>query len=492
MISDTQVLKVPECLIEDCVENYHYFFNPNGHQGPFILFGDALDIFEHCRKGSSIAEISVALPHLRARRNRLEEIIIALGRLEIIDLGEKFSRKLSMERKQKKKRQMMVWFQLTDACNLRCPYCYIHKKPTHMDPKLGQILVSKIVSDAGRAGFEEIIFKLAGGEPTLRWSEGRELIDWTEKKFSSSLVRVKFHIITNATLMPKSLIDYLIARKLSISVSLDGVGKWHDRQRFYTNGCGSFSDVEKNLETLLSHSIHAPILTTITKNNLHGITELAEYCWQRDLSFRFSLYREATSSTADLQSDNADVISELLKCYSWMENHLPDRDFSSFHQFGDINFRMPKLRNCGIGTNGVTLTSNGQFCLCQYEMSDPLGDIQTSDFTQVIKNQKRFSLSENRVDHYPICAECRWRFVCAGGCPYLTKHQYGTFQHASPYCEVYQAILPILLRLHVLQLVQNFKKKGGDLHESRNDKFKFQKIKHEIRNSLVAAGNAIC
>jgi uncharacterized protein len=464
MISNAQKLMAPSGLIEGAVEGYRYFFNPNGHQGPLVFFGDALDVFERCLKGSDVPNLKALLPWANENPDRLEKILIALGKLEMVNLGEEFSHELAAERLRKKKRQMMVWFQLTDTCNLRCPYCYIHKKPTHMDLELGKALISKIVDDSARAGFEEVVFKLAGGEPTLRWSEGRALIDWAEKQFSDSSVRVKFHIITNATVLSESLLNYLVEGKLGISVSLDGVGKWHDCQRFYQNGRGSFPEVEKTLGTLLSHGIRPPILATVTRDNLHGITELAEYCWQRDLGFRFSLYREVATSSRDLKNDNEEVIRELLKCYSWMEENLPDRNLSKCHQFGDVNFQIPRVRNCGIGTSGITLTSDGKFCLCQYEMSDPLGDVRKSDFVQIMKDQKRFSLSENRVDRYPVCAECQWRFVCAGGCSYLTKHQYGTFCHASPYCDVYQAILPVLLRLHALQIVRRFRRKRGDLH----------------------------
>ena len=464
-IDNAQKLTTPDGLIEGVVEGHRYFFNPRSYQGPLVFFGDALDVFKHCLKGSDVFSLKAILPWADKNPERLEKILVALGKLEMIDLGEKFSHELSIDRLLKKQRRMMVWMQLTDVCNLRCPYCYIHKKPTSMDIELGKKLISKIVNDSANAGFEEVVFKLAGGEPTLCWEQGRTLIDWAEKKFSDSEVRVKFHIITNATLLPDSLLKYLVMGKLGISVSLDGVGIWHDQQRFYAGGRGSFLDVEKNLDTLLAHGIRPPILTTVTSSNLRGITKLAEYCWHRDLSFRFSLYREVTSSTLELKHDNEEIIRELLHCYSWMEDNLPlERDFMSYHQFGDVNFQVPKLRNCGIGTSGVTLTSDGKFCLCQHEISDPLGDVQQSNFVQIIKEQNRFSLSENRIDHYPVCADCSWRFVCAGGCPYLTKYQYGTFQHASPYCDVYQAILPVLLRLHALQIVRHFRKKGGDLN----------------------------
>ena len=66
-------------------------------------------------------------------------------------------------------------------------------------------------------------------------------------------------------------------------------------------------------------------MATVTRDNLHGITELAEYCWQRDLGFRFSLYREVTTSSLDLRNDNEEVIVH--------------QEIAAIHPFADGNGR---------------------------------------------------------------------------------------------------------------------------------------------------------
>lgn len=66
------------------------------------------------------------------------------------------------------------------------------------------------------------------------------------------------------------------------------------------------------------------------------------------------------------------------------------------------------------------------------------------------------------VEQILVCQDCKWRFVCGGGCPFLTKRHYGNFKHPSPYCEVYKSVLPVLVELHALQLIRKFQKQGGD------------------------------
>jgi len=450
-IADDEPVGVPTDLIDGEVEGYRYFFNPRGHHGVLVFLGDALEVFECCTKVTTFAELKEALAR-RIDSQRLQRIFNALEKLEMAHLSKSSSCRPSNDQREKK-RSMMVWFQLTDVCNLSCGYCYINRKPTHMNFDLAKALVEKIRNDCASAGFDEVVVKLAGGEPTLRWITAKSLIDWASGRFDSTPY-VKFHIITNATALPTKLIDYLVAGKLSVAVSLDGVGQWHNKHRHYANGTGSFVDVNRNIETLISRGIRPYILTTITPDNAPGVTELAEYCIQRELGFRLSLLRDPAATASQLPADNATLIRELLRCYAWIESHLPSRSLYECHRFGDIDLRTPRIRNCGIGQGGMTITSDGECCLCQYEMSDPLGNAQNTDTISLLKNQTHYSLTENRVDRFPVCTSCGWRFVCGGGCPYLTKRHYGTFQHHSPYCDVYQAILPMLLRVHALQTIR--------------------------------------
>ncbi len=46
------------------------------------------------------------------------------------------------------------------------------------------------------------------------------------------------------------------------------------------------------------------------------------------------------------------------------------------------------------------------------------------------------------------------RYICAGGCPLLAQRHQGTPAAPSPYCAVYRAVLPDLLRLEGLRMMQ--------------------------------------
>ena len=132
MIDEKIIPKVAKGLIEGRVEDYHYFLNPRGHYGVLVFFGDAIDVFMGCKKNLSFQDMKDSMPWARKNPQRLEQILIAIGKMEMIDLGENFPECLKRKRQQNKKKRMMVWLQLTDACNLDCGYCYIQKRPIHM------------------------------------------------------------------------------------------------------------------------------------------------------------------------------------------------------------------------------------------------------------------------------------------------------------------------------------------------------------------------
>jgi sulfatase maturation enzyme AslB (radical SAM superfamily) len=58
------------------------------------------------------------------------------------------------------------------------------------------------------------------------------------------------------------------------------------------------------------------------------------------------------------------------------------------------------------------------------------------------------------IDHRNGCNTCEWRYWCAGGCPIHAKNVTGTSNVSSPYCSVYKAIYPEVVRLQALQLLQ--------------------------------------
>ena len=64
-------------------------------------------------------------------------------------------------------RTLTAWLHLTDACNLRCSYCFVTHSSTQMDERTGRAAVAAVFCSASRPGCTSVKLKYAGGEPTL-------------------------------------------------------------------------------------------------------------------------------------------------------------------------------------------------------------------------------------------------------------------------------------------------------------------------------------
>ena len=83
---------------------------------------------------------------------------------------------------------LVAWLQLTNACNLRCGYCYIQRSGESMSVATAQDAVDAVIRAALQHGYPVIALKYAGGEASLRM----DLVEQTHRyaqaqvgKFSS-------------------------------------------------------------------------------------------------------------------------------------------------------------------------------------------------------------------------------------------------------------------------------------------------------------------
>ena len=87
------------------------------------------------------------------------------------------------------------------------------------------------------------------------------------------------------------------------------------------------------------------------------------------------------------------------------------------------------------------------------ELERPVTEIWAQDLLAAVRNEAK-GLHNLDVEQRPGCRTCMWRYWCGGGCPLQPSHDSGDAVSASPYCRVYQAIFPDLLRLEGLRLVK--------------------------------------
>lgn len=146
--------------------------------------------------------------------------------------------------------------QVTQNCNLRCEYCvfsgsYVNRVHTNrrMDWNVAKRAIDFLFEHSGNAD-KDILIGFYGGEPILEIELIKKCIEYAQSIFRDK--NIQFNLTTNATVLDDNIIDYLLQKNVSITISLDGPEKVQNLHRKRIDGTGSYDKVMKNIEILLS------------------------------------------------------------------------------------------------------------------------------------------------------------------------------------------------------------------------------------------------
>ena len=352
---------------------------------------------------------------------------------------------------------LVAWLHITNACNLRCEYCYLNKTSEDMTQDTGRRAVDAICRSAIAHGFKAIKLKFAGGEPTLKLDRVIALYDYASETCSRAGLILDAVILSNGTVHMASMVQAILERKIRLMISLDGLSEFHDRQRAFANHQGSFALVSKNIDWLLATGLAPEVSVTITGYNIDGLAQLVEYLLDRGLTFSFNFARGHVSSADQgeiLRSDDR-MICGLEAAYRVIERRLPARSLLAT-VVDRANFSRPHSRTCGVGDNYVAIDERGRVAKCQMAIANTVGSVDDTDIVSLIRRDMA-GIQNLTVLEKEGCRNCLWRSWCTGGCALHTYLVTGRYDVKSPYCSVYQAIYPNALRLEGLGFCTKFK-----------------------------------
>ena len=119
-----------------------------------------------------------------------------------------------------RKRKILI-LQITEACNLKCAYCYQHcKTDSFMQLGMAKQSIQKHIANSDE--FDEIEIEFFGGEPFLQFDFIREICEWTwAQRFKKPII---FFCSTNGTLIHGEIQTWLKkhSHKIWVGLSLDG------------------------------------------------------------------------------------------------------------------------------------------------------------------------------------------------------------------------------------------------------------------------------
>ncbi len=355
-------------------------------------------------------------------------------------------------------KMISIWLHITDRCNLRCAYCYLPHKREDMSLETGRAAVDAIFRSAEANNYQKIKTKYAGGEPLLRFPLIVEL-----HQYAQEISKVHGYnpdtdidgvVLSNGTLLTEEIVSNLQSLNLRLMISLDGMGDWHDVQRTYAGGRGTFKDVSEGVDLALEHKLVPDISITVSGRNADGLPEIIEWVLERDLPFSINYYRQNDFSVThdDLKLEEEKIIAGMQAAFAVIESNLPER--SLLASLTDrANLSVPHMKTCSVGQDYLVFDQNGRVAKCQMKMDEPIADVHTKDPLTLIR-EDQIGIQNISVEEKEGCRDCQWKLYCAGGCPLETYRATGRYNVQSPNCNIYKSIFPEVLRLEGLRLLE--------------------------------------
>jgi len=423
-------------------------YAPRLSSGPLVLNYSALTLAQHFMQPKSLDSIPADWRQLwgeEAVQSTLQQMI-TLGLL--VPEGYTFTTLTESSC------TLTAWLHVTNACNLRCSYCYLDPTPAEMSPQVGRQAVEAVFRSALGHDFPAVKLKYAGGEPTLRFPLVVELHRYAKDLAEQYGLELDGVVLSNGVALTTQVIEVMQSLGLRLAVSLDGLGPYHDCQRHFADGRGSFEAVARTIDRALSVGLVPDISITISGRNASGLPKLMTWVMERDLPFSLNFYREndRSASQTDLRLEDKRIIEGMLVAYKVIEEKLPERCLLA--SLADrANLAALHLRTCSVGHSYLVIDHRGRVAKCQMEMANTVTTIHDPDPLTRVRESSN-GIRNLPVDDKAECHDCQWRYWCAGGCPLQAYRATGRYDAKSPNCAIYRALYPEVIRLEGLRLLK--------------------------------------
>lgn len=348
----------------------------------------------------------------------------------------------------------VIFWNLTDRCNLSCTHCYNQSGPGRTtEGELTTAEAMQVIDDLAGMGVPLILF--SGGEPLMR----ADIWELAQHARSRGL---KMALSTNGTLITPD-----IARKIKESgieyagISLDGArAETHDRFR---NSAGAFDQTIRAFSACREAGLRCGVRVTLTKENCHELEALVDLALSLGAS-RFCLYwlvptGRGIDSYARLQVGRNEVTEALSLLYrkaketdpATMEFLTVDAPQDCIHllasmeedRSGDLADARELLESlqggCSAGTRVANIDAQGNVYPCQFARSPEflVGNVRNRPFSSIWADTSNPVLTRFRDKQAPFggrCRACTYRDLCGGGCRVRAHAADGDFLAEDPFC----------------------------------------------------------
>lgn len=298
----------------------------------------------------------------------------------------------------------IVYFHVTQRCNLRCTYCY-NRENLNKSDLLSTDDIKSTLTNLKMYGVKTIVF--TGGEATIR-EDIVEIIKFTKD------IGLGVQLLTNGSYLinKKEIMEYLDY----VIISLDTLSE-DNNQRLGLN----ISKLMDDLKALcVEYNDKIALRSVISKYNVSDWMRIKLYA-EEELRINFMPTLFIPNNLNEVQ----DMIN-----HNEVKFECDGTNFS-----GNI---------CGATYKILAIDSNGDLfpCQCLIKDSFKLGNVLSSDWYEKLSQHKiTQDFMKRTVLDIDKCNKCNYKYICGGGCRAIAFNLYESLDsYIECLCEYQKAI----------------------------------------------------
>jgi radical SAM protein with 4Fe4S-binding SPASM domain len=352
-----------------------------------------------------------------------------------------------------------IYLHMTNACNLKCPYCYnkddrTHKMVLQKENKFAPTLTTDeykhLITRLVEEGIERIFF--TGGEPLMR-PDVMELAG-----HARSLSReVKLEMLTNGILIKGEKLRQICEIFDNVTISLDGHERHlHEHYRGRNTYGPTVAGVRRLVEmrrALGQEKPYVAIVPALTDRNIGFMKEIYEFALDdmgadglAPILFQAGDHQELNLQQIpklDVYKQEADRTRAYLQ-----ERTAKHRLAQQEQDLPPVPRRTPQpvapRNDCGVGHGEISVDPSGFVYPCQSLQFDEFmcGSVRDKDIKEIFLESPVMQRARgSKVQQLDVCRHCDLRELCNGGCRATAYNVYRDFgAHNEIYCRYLETI----------------------------------------------------
>jgi AdoMet-dependent heme synthase len=320
---------------------------------------------------------------------------------------------------------LVVSWNVTRKCNLKCSHCYINATTNELKNELNTDESKRLIDQISEVSRPLLI--LSGGEPLLR-PDIYELIRYGTKQ------GLRMGLGSNG-----GLLDSKAAAKLAdagiktVSVSIDShIPSQHDDFRGVV---GSWDKALNAIKVLRENDVLVQVNTTLTQQNYNQIDDIMSLAEQIGVENFHLFFLVPTGRGAKMADISPQMYEDMIKgTFAKTHKHKLNVRPSCAPQFMRIAEGMGLdmrqwIRGCIAGMYYCRIYPNGDVTPCPY-LPIKLGNIRENSFRDIWLNSPVFNALRDPSQLKGKCGACNYKTIC-GGC---RARAYGLSSDFIDYC----------------------------------------------------------